>query len=114
MALRVNYRNRYGFYTQTFKTAEGEKSYKVWFCRANCTCAMIHFYKREDENGKMATYVDLGGFFADLKHAGRCVADGFFNNCSGFTFKAQEIADSPEMWKLIKMLTKHGIKVTIK
>lgn len=113
MALRVNYKNRYGFYTQTYKTSQGERKYKVWFCRANCTCAMIHFYRKE-EDGKMTDYCDLAGFFLDLKHAERCVADGFFNRCKGFTFVAKEIADSPEMWKLIKVLTKNGIKVTIK
>lgn len=114
MALHVNYKNRYGFYTQTLKTAQGEKSYKVWFCRANCTCAMIHFYKREDEQGKMATYCDLGGWFNDLKHAERCIADGFFAHCKGFTFLAKEMASDKEIWGLIKLLVKHGIKVTIK
>ena len=108
MALNVNYKNRFGYYTQTY----GDKSYKVWFCRANCTCAMMHFYRHEDEQGKTARYCTLAGFFGDLKHAERCIADDFFARCKGFTFLAKEM--DKEMWGLVKLLTKHGIKVTIK
>lgn len=109
MALRVNYKTRYGYYLD--KSADG-KTRKVWFCRANALCAMINFY-REEKEGKRVDMVQLCGFFADKRHAKACIEDGFFNRNTGFTFFAKEL-DNANIWELIKLLTKHGIKVTIK
>lgn len=111
MALHVTYTNRLGYYTQT--SEDGKTSWKIWFCRANALCSMMYFY-REQKDGKRVDKVQLCGFFADTKHAENCIKDGFFRNCKGFTFNAKECADSTNIWKLIKLLTKYGIKVTIK
>jgi hypothetical protein len=73
---------------------------------------MMYFY-REEKDGKRVDKVQLCGFFADTKHAENCIKDGFFRNCKGFTFFAKELQDA-SYWKLIKLLTKYGIKVTIK
>lgn len=110
MALYVNYKNRLGYFTR--KSLDG-KSRKVWFCRANALCSMIYFYRTE-EDGKRKDKVQLWGFFADVRHAEKCIKDGFFNDCSNFTFNAEECANAENIWKLIKVLTKYGIKVTIK
>lgn len=110
MALHVTYTNRLGYFTR--KALNGETC-KVWFCRANALCAMMHFY-REEKDGKRHDMVQLWGFFADTKHAENCIKDGFFNDCSNITFNAKECADATNIWKLIKLLTKYGIKVTIK
>lgn len=110
MALHVTYTNRLGYFTR--KSLNG-KTRKVWFCRANALCAMMRFY-REQKDGKRVDKVQLCGFFADTKHAENCIKDGFFNDCSNITFNAKECADETNIWKLIKVLTKNGIKVTIK
>lgn len=53
------------------------------------------------------------GFFGDLVHARNCIKDAdFFKNCTGFTFFANEL--TPDMWKLVKMMSKNGIQVTLK
>lgn len=104
MALNVSYRNRIGYYTLT---QEGRK-FKIYFCHANCTCAMIYFYK--DSEG--VNRVQLQGWFVDLAHAKRCIKDDFFKDCSNFVFYAKEL--DKDLWKVIQMLTEKGIKVTIK
>lgn len=108
MALRYSYKNRMGHYTLRWEN----KDYKVWFCHANAICAMLYFYK-DEEDGKKVDMVQLQGFFADIKHAKACLDDDFFRNCRNFTFYAKELDKS--MWELIKLMTtKYGIKVTIK
>lgn len=111
MALHVTYTNRLGYFTR--KSADGKQAWKIHFCRANALASMMYFY-REEKDGKWKDMVQLWGFFADLKHAEACIKDGIFNGCNGFTFNAKELADAPNIWKLIKLLTKYGIKVTIK
>lgn len=110
MALHVNYKNRLGYFKK--QSLDG-KWRKVWFCRANALCSMMYFY-REEKDGKRHDMVQLWGFFADVKHAERCIKDGFFRDCKDFTFDAKECEDLTNIWKLIKVLTKNGIKVTIK
>lgn len=108
MALHCSYKNRFGHYTYKFNG----KPYKVWFCQANALCAMIHFY-REEREGKRVDMVQLMGFFGDLVHARNCIKDAdFFKNCTGFTFFANEL--TPDMWKLVKMMSRNGIQVTLK
>lgn len=114
MALHVDFKSRFGYFIR--KSADGKHSCKVHFCDANALTAMMHFY-REEQDGKREDMVQLWGFFADLKHAERCLKDEslfFFRHCVNFTFYAKAIAEHPDMWKFIKLLTKYGIKVTIK
>ena len=111
MPLRVNYKNRIGYYTETQQYKDmPARSFKVWFCHANALCAMIHFFKNE----KNEREAQLAGFFADIKHAKRCIEDGYFNQwskCHNFHFFAKEM--DADLWKLVKLMTKHGIKITI-
>lgn len=72
---------------------------------------MIHFY-RDEKDGKRVDMTQLMGFFVDLKHANNCIKDNFFNKCSGFTFFAKELDD--DLWKMVRLMAKNGIKVTIK
>lgn len=105
MALHVSYKNRMGYcYCDN---VDRTRKVKIWFCHANCLCAMMNFYK--DENGKANR---LHSFLLDIGHAKNCIKAGLFKDYSGFTFFAKELTD--EMWRLIKMMTKNGIKVTIK
>lgn len=103
--LNVSYKNRIGYYT--LKSQDGQNKWKIWFCHANCVCAMMHFYKDENKVDMVQVY----GFFSDDTHAKRCIEDGFFDDCSGFHFYAKEMDN--RMWKLVKLMTKKGIKVTI-
>lgn len=109
MALHVNYKNRMGYCYVS--NVDGTRKAKIWFCHANALCAIMNFYKAE-EDGKKVDMVRLHSFLLDLGHAKNCIKADLFKDYSGFTFFAKELTD--EMWKLIKMMTKHGIKVTIK
>lgn len=110
MALKVDYANRMGYFY--LHTKDKQNKWKIWFCHSNALVAMVHFYKK-DVDGKKEDWTELFGWFADLKHAERCIKDiDYFRNCSGFTFYAKEM--SKDIWKLIKVMTKNGIKVTIK
>lgn len=105
MALRVNYKNRMGYcYCDN---VDRTRKVKIWFCHANALCAMMNFFK--NENGKVNR---LHSFLLDLDHAKNCIKADLFKDYSGFTFFAKELTD--EMWGLIKLMTKNGIKVTIK
>lgn len=108
MALNVSYKNRLGYFT--LKGDDGA-SWKIHFCRANAMCAMMYFY-REVKDGKRHDMVRLWGFFCDAKHAKACIDDGFFRNCTGFTFISKNMSD--RTWQLVKTMTKCGIKVAIK
>lgn len=109
MALHVNYKNRMGYcYCDN---VDRTRKVKIWFCHANALCAMMNFYKAE-EDGKKVDMARLHSFLLDLGHAKNCIKADLFKDYSGFTFYAKELTD--EMWRLIKMMTKHGIKVTIK
>jgi hypothetical protein len=73
---------------------------------------MIHFC-RENENGKQVDIAELYGFFADLTHAKRCINSGYWDErYSGFTFFSEQMNE--DHWKMVKMMTQKGIKVTIK
>ena len=104
--LNVSYENRIGYYTRTWNVND----YKVWFCHANCLCAEVHFYK--DENDR--DMVSLQGFYADIQHLKNCFKDKsmkLYGDCKDFHFYAKEL--DKELWKMIQLLTKNGIKVTI-
>ena len=103
--LHVDFKEKIGYYTLV--GADGKK-FKVHFCEANALCAMIHFYK--DENGKR--WADCCGFFGDVKHAERCINAGYFQHCGRFVFDARRLTN--DLWKMIRMITENGIKVTIK
>lgn len=105
--LNVSYKNRIGYYTLN----QGGKKFKMWFCHANCICAIMYFYNKKAEDGKKTPMVHLYGFFNDQEHARRCIKDGYFCDCSNFHFFEKEMDN--RMWTLVKTMVKHGIKVTI-
>lgn len=107
--LNVSYKNRIGYYTLT--SQDGQNKWKIWFCHANALCAMMYFYN-EKKDGKKQSMVQLHNFFVDLEHAKRCIKNDTFHDCSNFHLYAKEMDD--KMWKLVKIMTKNGIKVTIK
>ena len=109
--LNVSYKNRIGYCTLTQESIEGKHKWKIWFCHANCLCAMMYFYDKTEEDGKKTPMVQLHMFFNDVKHAENCIKDNIFRDYSNFHFYAKEMDD--RMWKLVKIMTKHGIKVTI-
>ena len=76
----------------------------------NGLCAMMYFYNKV-EDGKKVPMVQLYSLFNDVEHAKRCIKNDFFADHSNFHFYAKEMGDG--MWKLVKIMTKHGIKVTI-
>lgn len=106
MSVNVSYVNRIGYCT----LKQGENKFKIWFCHMNGLCAMMYFYN-EVEDGKKIPMVQLHAFFGNLTHAKRCINDDFFEGYSNFHFYTKEMDN--EMWKLVKIMTNHGIKVTI-
>lgn len=106
MSVNVSYVNRIGYCT----LKQGENKFKIWFCHMNGLCAMMYFYNKV-EDGKKVPTERLHAFFNDVEHAKRCIKDDFFADYSNFHFYAKEMDD--RMWKLVKIMTKHGIKVTI-
>ena len=106
MSVSVSYDNRIGYCTLTQK----ENKFKIWFCHMNGLCAMMYFYNAM-KDGKKVPMVQLHSFFNDVKHAERCIKNNFFADYSNFHFYAKEMDD--RIWKLAKIMTKHGIKVTI-
>lgn len=107
--LNVSYKNRIGYYTLT--SQDGQTKWKIWICHANALCAMMYFYNDIDKDGKKTPMVQLHNFFVDLEHAKRCIKNDTFHDCSNFHFYAKEMDD--RMWRLVKIMTKNGIKVTI-
>lgn len=106
MPANVSYVNRIGYCTLT----QRENKFKIWFCHMNGLCAMIYFYNKI-EDGKRIPMVQPLAFLCDVGHAKRCIKNDFFADYSNFHFYAKEMDD--RMWSFIKLLTKHGIKVTI-
>lgn len=49
MALHVNYKNRMG-YCYLHSRGDENRKWKVWFCHANALCALMYFYRDEDNN----------------------------------------------------------------
>lgn len=103
--LNVSYVNRMGYCT--LKDENDKPKWKIWFCHANCLCAMMYFYKDENK----VDMVQLHMFFNDVQHAKRCIEDNIFERYCNFHFYAKEMDE--RMWKLVKVMTKNGIKVTI-
>lgn len=107
--IKVDYKNRIGYLTQTEKRADGVHKFRIDICHANCLCAMVYFYKNEDG----AKMVQLVSFFADVQHAKRCFKEGLFlSNWADFVFNAKEC--NAEMWKFIRLLANNGKKIRIK
>ena len=102
--LSVDFNKRIGYYN--LKSLN--KKYRIDICHANALCAMIHFHK--DEDGEDQATLQM--FFGDYIHAERCIKTDIFHDCSGFVFYAKEL--SKDMWKVIQLMTKQGIEVTIK
>lgn len=107
MPLNVSYKNRIGYYTQEDRLEDIVQKRKVWICHANALCAFMYFYK--DENG--VCMAQLMGFCANLEHVKRLIEDDWFAPCSNFHFRAKEM--NAELWKMVKLLAKAGIKVTV-
>jgi hypothetical protein len=105
MPLIVDFKKRIGYYSIV---GFDRKTYKNYFCESNSLCSMIHF--RKDENGEKVA--DLMGVFADVKHAEKCIKSGYFENCGRFCFYAKEM--NTDLWKMVRIMTENGIKVTIK
>lgn len=103
--LHVDFNSKIGYYTMV---GTDRKLYKIHFCCANALCAMIYFHK--DEQGEKRA--DLSGFFADVKHAERCIKTGYFKNCGRFRFYAKSL--DKDLWKLIRIMVENGIEVKIK
>lgn len=105
MALHVNYDRKIGHYTLT----QGENKFKIHFCACNALCAEIYFYK-DDEGREMC---QLHSFFADIQHVKNCAKAGLLNTYeSGITLYAKEMSN--DLWKMARIFTEQGIKVTIK
>lgn len=107
--LNVSYENRIGYYT--LHSQDGKNKWKIWFCHANCLCAMMYFYNEVGEDGKKTPMVNLHNFFLDNEHAKKCIEHDTFRDCSNFHFFEKEMDN--RMWTLVKTMVKHGIKVTI-
>lgn len=101
MPLTVDFKNRIGYFTQ-----DGEQ---VWMCHANCLMAVIGFHKDEETGEEMAT---LEGLFGDIQHVKNLFANSnYFAGLSDFVFYAKKMND--QLWEFARLLTEHGIKVTI-
>lgn len=107
--LSVNYENQIGYCF--LKDENGEPSWKICFCHANCLCAMMYFYNEVSEEGEPTEMVQLHAFFSDVEHAKRCINDDFFADYTDFHFYAKELDN--DLWRMIRVMTKKGIKVTI-
>lgn len=109
MPVTVNYQNRIGYYTQTDKLGNIVQEKQVWMCHANCLMALMIFYKDEETGEEMAQF---NGFFGDIQHVKNLFENsGFFDGLSDFHFYAKEMDD--DVWEFARLLTEHGIKVTI-
>ena len=106
MSVNVSYVNRIGYCT----LKQGGNKFKIWFCHMNGLCAMMYFCNKV-EDGKKVPMAQLYAFFGDVEHAKNCINNDFFADHSNFHFYAKEMDN--EMWKLVKIMTNHGIKVTI-
>lgn len=105
--LTVNYKCRIGYYTMKQKRGNKIQKYRIHICHSNSLCAMMHFYKENDED-----MAQLVCFFIDMPHAKRCIKEKVLGDCNDFVFKAKEC--NSDMWKLIRLLAESGKKVTIK
>lgn len=110
MSVNVNFNARYGFVTKQYTNKEGVKvTYKAYLCQANCMWAEIYFYK-DEENEEIA---QLDGFFMDIKHMERVLADGWYTkNKESFTFYYDVLNKETE--KAAIMLAKKGVDVRFK
>lgn len=105
MALHVDFDRKLGHYT--LKVAD--KTYKIYFCACNALCAEIHLYK--DEQGEKRGL--LHSFFGDVQHVRNCAKNGILTGYgNGITLYAKEMNN--DLWKMARIFTEQGIKVTIK
>jgi hypothetical protein len=70
----------------------------------------MYFYKDE----KDVDMVQVQCFYADLQHFKNCLKDKslkLYEDCKDFHFYEKEL--DKDLWKMIKVMTDNGIKVTI-
>lgn len=119
MALRVNYKNRIGYYTKTERWPdEDEKKYKNWICHANCLWADMYFYKAKEDYEGFGEKVKKGdklsqviAFWLDTKHLKGALKDGAYRGADDFHFYVDQMDAC--IWKAVKLLADAGKKVTI-
>ena len=120
MPLKVNYKNRIGYYTKTEHRTDGTvRKFKNWMCHANVDLWVdIYFYKvREDYEEFGQTYkkgdpmVQLMGFWVDPGHLKRAMQDDCYRGADDFHFFADQM--TADIWKAVKILAESGKKVTI-
>lgn len=109
MAINVDFKKKIGHCT--LRDKNGVPTWKITFCEANCLTAMIYFYT-DVQDGVKDKRARLNMFFADLKHAKKCVDAGVLNDYCRFNFYANKMSE--DMWRLVRYMTEKGIKVTIK
>lgn len=113
--LNVNYKNRIGYCFYDSKQIDGtKKPLKLWFCHANCLCAMMHFGLQKErvseEKTKNNLRATLWCFFMDIEHLKRC--SEYITSYHNFHFFAKNM--DPSHWTMVKyMTTKLHLKVTI-
>lgn len=113
MALYVDYKKPYGYFTATTEVGGKKEKNKVTMCRANCMWAEIWF-STEMRDGKKVRLASLGGFFNDPTHLKRCSVDNLLKNYDNYVFYAERIKGNKYIWKAIQILAESGKKVTIK
>lgn len=105
--INVNFKDRLGYYT--LQSQDKSKSWKIWFCRANCLLAEIYFYK--DENGE--DMANLHSFFGDIQHVKNCAKSKVLTGYEkGITLYAKKM--NKNLWDMVRIFSENGIKVTIK
>lgn len=111
--LNVNYKNRIGYCTETQVQPDGTKNkYRIWFCWANCLCALMYFWD-EEKDGEILHNAKPVGFFTDNPHFDRCIKAKVLINYSNFHFKVKELNKDQRLWTMVKHLVLSGVKVTL-
>lgn len=120
MPLRVNYKNRIGYYTKTEKWPdEPDRKFKNWMCHANVDLwADMYFYKVKEDLERIGSKVKKGdkrvqfiAFWTDTQHLKRALKDGAYQGADDFHFFADQM--NADIWKAVKILVEAGKKVTI-
>lgn len=107
MAVNYMYANPIGYFTETQKLELETREYKVSMLRANCLWAELYFFRNE-QNEEMQQFV---GFYHDLAHLKKNIADGYIENRNDYHFYASTL--TPNTWKAVELLVKAGKHVTI-
>ena len=119
MPLRVNYKNRIGYYTKTEKFPNvPDRKFKNWMCHANCLWADMYFYTAKEGHDEFGEKVKKGdkrvqpiAFWTDTQHLKRALNDGAYQGADDFHFFADQM--NADIWKAVKILVEAGKKVTI-